>query len=84
MEREANRVASTPPRLGAIDYRSTGGVDRLRYDLGVGTILMASKSNVYAAEYHGSGTFHISKPKRKKTKLKEIRAKRTSKRSRRN
>lgn len=44
---------------------------------------MANKSNTYAAEYHGSGTFHITKPKRKKTKLKEIRAKRTAKRSRR-
>ena len=80
--REVNRTAPRPPRLGDIDYRSTGG-GWLRYALGVRTILMASKSNVYAAEYHGSGTFHISKPKRKKTKLKEIRAKRTSKRSRR-
>ena len=44
---------------------------------------MADKSKVYSAEYHGSGTFHIAKPKRKKTKLKEIRAKRPAKRSRR-
>lgn len=45
---------------------------------------MASKRSTYAAEYVGSGTFHISKPKRKKSKLKEIRAKRRPKRARRN
>ena len=45
---------------------------------------MAAKTSLYAAEYQGSGTFHISKPKRKKNKLKEIRAKRNAKRSRRN
>ena len=45
---------------------------------------MAQKHGTYAAEYLGSGTFRISKPKRKKSKLKEIRAKRRPKRSRRN
>lgn len=45
---------------------------------------MAKKHGTYAAEYLGSGTFRISKPKRKKSKLKEIRAKRHPKRSRRN
>lgn len=45
---------------------------------------MASKDGAYAAKYLGSGTFRISKPKRKKSKLKEIRAKRHSRRSRRN
>ncbi len=45
---------------------------------------MAQKHDTYAAEYQGSGTFRISKPKRKKSKLKEIRAKRHPRRSRRN
>ncbi len=45
---------------------------------------MAQKAKLYEAEYQGSGTFRISKPKRKRTKLKEIRAKRPAKRSRRN
>lgn len=46
---------------------------------------MAEKKNeVYSAEYLGSGTFRISKPKRKPSKLKEIRAKRPQRRSRRN
>ncbi len=45
---------------------------------------MAAKNGTYSATYEGSGTFRISKPKRKKSKLKEIRAKRTAKRSRRN
>ncbi|MCY4597167.1 MAG: hypothetical protein OXC19_20495 [Bryobacterales bacterium] len=45
---------------------------------------MAEKHDTYAAQYEGSGTFRISKPKRKKSKLKEIRAKRTARRSRRN
>ncbi len=45
---------------------------------------MARKHSTYEAEYLGSGTFRISKPKRKKSKLKEIRAKRHPKRSRRN
>ena len=44
---------------------------------------MASKQGTYAAEYLGSGSFRISKPKRKKSKLKEIRAKRNPRRSRR-
>ena len=44
---------------------------------------MAEKENVYRAEYHGSGTFRISKPKRNKAKLKETRAKRRARRSRR-
>ena len=44
---------------------------------------MAQKRPIYSAEYLGSGTFRISKPKRNKSKLKEIRAKRRSKRSRR-
>lgn len=44
---------------------------------------MAEKQSLYAAKYEGSGTFRITKPKRKKTKLKEIRAKRTARRSRR-
>ncbi len=44
---------------------------------------MAGKHGTYSAEYLGSGTFRISKPKRKKSKLKEIRAKRRSRRSRR-
>ena len=45
---------------------------------------MANKRGTYAAVYVGSGTFHISKPKRKKSKLKEIRAKVRPKRARRN
>ena len=45
---------------------------------------MAEKRSTYEAEYLGSGTFRISKPKRKKSKLKEIRAKRSSRRARRN
>ena len=44
---------------------------------------MAGKRATYEAQYLGSGTFRISKPKRKKSKLKEIRAKRNSRRSRR-
>ncbi|MCY4187781.1 MAG: hypothetical protein OXD30_04800 [Bryobacterales bacterium] len=42
------------------------------------------KSETYSAEYLGSGTFRISKPKRKPTKLREIRAKRARRRARRN
>lgn len=45
---------------------------------------MAEKTNLYQAEYHGSGTFRIVKPKRKKTKLKETRAKRRDRKARRN
>lgn len=45
---------------------------------------MAEKANVYKAEYLGSGTFRIAKPKRNKTKLKEIRAKRRDRKARRN
>ncbi len=46
---------------------------------------MAEKKNgVYSSEYLGSGTFRISKPKRKPSKLKEIRSKRNQRRSRRN
>ena len=41
------------------------------------------KTGTYSAEYMGSGTFRISKPKRKPSKLKEIRAKRNQRRSRR-
>ena len=44
---------------------------------------MAEKQNLYKAEYHGSGTFHITKPKRNKKKLKEVRAKRRARRARR-
>ncbi len=44
---------------------------------------MAEKRATYDAQYQGSGTFRISKPKRKKSKLKEIRAKRNARRSRR-
>ncbi len=32
---------------------------------------MASAENLYKAEYIGSGTFIISKPKRKKTKMRQ-------------
>ncbi len=45
---------------------------------------MDGKDGTYKAEYMGSGTFRISKPKRKKSKLKEIRAKRLRRRARRN
>ncbi len=45
---------------------------------------MAEKDGTYKAEYSGSGTFRISKPKRKRSKLKEIRAKRPRRRARRN
>ncbi len=48
-----------------------------------GVVLLPEKRSVYQAEYVGSGTFRITKPKRKKTKLKEIRAKRPARRSRR-
>ena len=44
---------------------------------------MVEKANIYKAEYHGSGTFSISKPKRNKAKLKETRSKRKARRSRR-
>jgi len=37
--------------------------------------LAKEKENVYKAEYLGSGTFIISKPKRKKTKLRQQRVK---------
>lgn len=33
------------------------------------------KENLYKAEYIGSGTFIISKPKRKKSKLRQLRLK---------
>ncbi len=45
---------------------------------------MAGKDDNYKAENLGSGTFRISKPKRKRSKLKEIRAKRPRRRARRN
>jgi hypothetical protein len=34
-----------------------------------------TNENLYSAEYHGSGTFVISKPKRKKGKLRQSRLK---------
>jgi len=34
-----------------------------------------AKENLYSAEYLGSGTFIISKPKRKKAKLRQLRLK---------
>jgi len=37
--------------------------------------LAKEKENVYKAEYLGSGTFIISKPKRKKIKLRQQRVK---------
>jgi hypothetical protein len=36
---------------------------------------MADKSKLYSSEYIGSGTFIISKPKRKKSKLRQSRVK---------
>ena len=45
---------------------------------------MPEKTNLYRAEYLGSGTFRIAKPKRNKAKLKEIRAKRRDRKARRN
>ena len=36
---------------------------------------MANENNVYQAEYIGSGTFIIHKPKRKKSKLRQSRVK---------
>ncbi len=45
---------------------------------------MAEKANLYRAEYLGSGTFRITKPKRNKAKLKETRAKRRDRKARRN
>jgi hypothetical protein len=36
---------------------------------------MANENNLYQAEYIGSGTFIIHKPKRKKTKLRQSRVK---------
>ncbi len=36
---------------------------------------MASEEKLYQAEYLGSGTFIISKPKRKKMKLRQSRVK---------
>ncbi len=45
---------------------------------------MAEKANIYRAEYLGSGTFRIAKPKRNKAKLKETRAKRRDRKARRN
>ena len=57
----------------------------MRYPDQVGKTVMAEKKNeVYSSEYLGSGTFRISKPKRKPSKLKEIRSKRNQRRSRRN
>ena len=41
------------------------------------------KPNVYAAEYLGSGTFKIVKPKRNKKKTREARVHDTGKRARR-
>ena len=40
------------------------------------------KDNVYAAEYLGSGTFRISKPKRKETKRRQSALKGTTRGSR--
>ena len=57
----------------------------MRYADQEGESAMAEKKNeVYSAEYMGSGTFRISKPKRKPSKLKEIRSKRNRRRARRN
>jgi len=36
---------------------------------------MANENNVYQAEYIGSGTFIVHKPKRKKNKLRQSRVK---------
>lgn len=41
-----------------------------------------SNENLYKAEYIGSGTFLITKPKRKKTKLRQSRLKGTVRGSR--
>ena len=57
----------------------------MRYPDQEGESAMAEKkTEVYSAEYMGSGTFRISKPKRKPSKLKEIRSKRSRRRARRN
>ena len=34
-----------------------------------------AEDKIYAAEYHGSGTFRISKPKRKARKMRQARLK---------
>ena len=44
---------------------------------------LKQKENVYQAEYLGSGTFRITKPKRRKTKQRESRVHHPQKRGRR-
>jgi len=44
---------------------------------------MAEKQNLYQAEYIGSGTFRIVKPKRKATKKRETRVHHPQRRARR-
>lgn len=56
----------------------------MRYAGQSGSNYVGQKYSTYSATNLGSGTFRISKPKRKKSKLKEIRAKRRPRRSRRN
>ena len=81
--RSAARPGADRPdtRRGALQ----SGDSPMRYPDQEGKSAMAEKkTEVYSAEYMGSGTFRISKPKRKPSKLKEIRSKRSRRRARRN
>ena len=45
--------------------------------------MATDKAKIYQAEYVGSGTFHITKPKRKKNKKRETRVRNPQRRARR-
>lgn len=78
-------LSSAAPNARTIGAARFGPESPMRYPDQEGESAMAEKkTEVYSAEYMGSGTFRISKPKRKPSKLKEIRSKRNRRRARRN